>query len=199
MKIISFFIAFCFTFNVLADTGSIREFDRLLDGYHYALTVEWDQKDQSFYEKETKSFFSQLDKLIAEKGITKSEILNLMEKKIVNKEALEAIKLKFSILGKGASLEDYMQIIKDSSSEMYSQGANWNGRVWIPASIALLVIVAIVGYTVWWDDNHDCVEYETQYICRTYNNCNNSTYTTSCYTNYTTCAYEEVCTDYDKK
>jgi len=153
----------------------------------------------SLLRNQTKSFFSELDKLIVERGLTKAEIQSVLEKKLSSRSAVEAFKLKFSLLNSSTSLEGLIQVIKESSSEMYSQGVSWNGRYWIPTAVVVLVIVGIIGYSIWWDNNHECVEYGTQYICRTYNNCSNTTYSTNCYSSYTVCGNEEVCTEYVRK
>jgi hypothetical protein len=55
---------------------------------------------------------------------------------------------------------------------------------------------------------HECVPYEGQYVCNTYNNCSGGYYSagyseagSSCYygTATTTCGYQDVCTQYAKK
>ena len=199
MRFISLIVAFCFSFNVMASTGTVQEFERLLDNYHYDLTVEWNQKDQNFYTQKTQEFFAQTEKLIREKGLTQKDMLSVVEKKTNNKEVVEALTLKFSMM-KDFSLEEMLQGLKDSSKDMYSEGASWNGY-WIAPVAVLLIIGGIIGYSIWWNNNHVCVETDTQYICRTHNNCYpySSTYGQTCYSSYTSCGYEEVCTKYEEK
>jgi hypothetical protein len=210
MRIISLLVAFCFSLNVMASTGTVQELERVLDDYHYSLSVEWDQRDQQFYDSKTKDFFGKLEKLITTEGLSKDQMMNLVEKKVNNKNVVEALKLKMSLLAKGASAEDLARMIQDSTKEMYATGASWNGEVVRTVAIVLLV-AAIIGYSVWWDSNHECVAYENQYVCNTYNNC---TYTggyydpyyggysggSTCFGGpYTTCGYADVCTQYEKK
>lgn len=210
MRIISLLVAFCFSLNVMASTGTVQELERVLDDYHYGLSVEWDQRDQQFYDSKTKDFFGKLEKLITTEGLSKDQMMTLIEKKVNNKNVIEALKLKMSLLAKGASAEDLARMIKDSTKDMYATGASWNGEVVRTVAIVLLV-AAIIGYSAWWDSNHECVAYENQYVCNTYNNC---TYTggyydpyyggyssgTSCFGgSYTTCGYADVCTQYEKK
>jgi hypothetical protein len=102
---------------------------------------------------------------------------------------------------KDSSIEDMLQSLKSSSKELYTEGASWNGY-WIAPVAVVLIIGSIIGYVVWWDKNHTCVETQSQYICRTYNNCqpSGSTYGGQvCYSSYSTCGYEEVCTRYEEK
>lgn len=210
MRLISLLVAFCFSLNVMAATGTVQELEKALDDYHYSLSVEWDQKDQTFYDSKTKEFFSKLEKLIKEDGLSKEQMMTVVEKKVVNKNVVEALKLKMSLLGKGSTTEELSLMIKEASKDMYSQGASWNGEVVYTVVIGLLV-AAVIGYSVWWEANHECVAYETQYVCNTYNNC---TYSggyydpyyggyyggTYCYGgSYTTCGYADVCTQYAKK
>lgn len=211
MRIVSLLVAFCFSLNVMASTGTVTELERALDNYHYSLTVEWDQKDQKFYDAKTTEFFTALEKMIKEKGLTQEQIMNLVEKKVNNKNMVEALKLKMSLLGKGSSAEELARMIKDSAKDMYTQGASWNGEVLISVGIGLLV-AAVIGYSIWWDANHECVAYESQYVCNTYNNCHydpgyydpyyggyvgGGNY---CYgPGYTTCGYADVCVEYAKK
>lgn len=211
MRIISLLVAFCFSLNVMASTGTVAELERAMDDYHYSLSVEWDQKDQAFYDAQTKAFFAKLEKLIKENGMSQTEIMNLVEKKANNKAVVDALKLKLMLLSKGASAEEMAAIVRDSAKDMYSQGASWNGSVVVPVVIGLLV-AAVIGYSIWWDATHECVAYETQYVCNTYNDCSyygggydpyygGGYYGGSyCYgSSYTTCGYADVCVEYAKK
>jgi len=201
MRFVSLLLAFCFSMNVMASTGTIQELERHLDEYHYALSVEWDQKDNEFYEKETNEFFSKLQTLIKEEGLTQEQIMTLAEKKVNNKAVVDALKLKLSLLTNQTSAEELAKIIKETSKDFYDQGASWNGQVVLTVAIGL-IIAGVIGYAIWWDKNHVCVAYENQFVCNTYNNChyNPSTGGQYCYPNsYTTCGYVDVCTKYDRK
>src|SRR5665648_142236 len=98
MRIISLFVAFCFSVNVMASTGTVQQLERYIDDYQFALSVEWDQKDQAFYETQTADFFTNLEKLIKEEGLTQQQIMALVETKVGNKKIIEALKLKLTLL-----------------------------------------------------------------------------------------------------
>ena len=51
MKVMSLLLSLCLTLNLLAASGPVQEIERQVDEYQHALTVEWDQKDQKFYEE----------------------------------------------------------------------------------------------------------------------------------------------------
>ena len=163
-RLLSAVLLFCFTLNAFASSSGVLKLERLLDDYQYAVTVEWDQKDQKYYDAETKRIFEGMSALIQEEGLTKGEVLTLVEQKLVNKRTLEALKFKLNVLSKTESPEDLARTLKESSKDMYSQGANWNAEVTIIAGIGI-VIIAVLAYKWWWDVNHKCVAWEEKYDC----------------------------------
>jgi hypothetical protein len=209
MRFLSLLVAFCFSLNVLASTGTVQELERVLDDYHYSLAVEWDQKDQAFFNAKTEVFFSKLANLMKEDGLSQAQIMTLIEKKSGNKKMVDALQLKMSLMSKGVTTKELTDLVKSSSKDLYAQGASWNGEVVYTVAIGLLV-AAIVGYSIWWEKNHECVAYENRYVCETFNNCTYSSVNYDpyygsyyggnyCFGSYTTCGYVDVCTEYQKK
>lgn len=166
MKITSLLVMLCFTFNVLAGAGTVQELERQFDDYQYAMTVEWDQKDSKFQEAETMKFFDGVSNLMS-KGLSTQEVMSMAEKKMGDKKALEALKLKLTLAAKASSPEELSQILKVNSKEFYSHGASWNGSVVLTAGLVVL-IVAVIGYSIWFDATHECVAYEERYACDYY-------------------------------
>lgn len=208
----SLLVAFCFSMNVFAATGSINALELAVDEYQYSLSVEWDQKDSTFYDAQTKIFFAKLQKLIKDEGLSQKEIMDFVGKKMNDKNALEALKAKAALLGKAQNSEELAKFVKDASKDFYAQGASWNGSSAVPVILGL-VIIGVIGYAVWYAATHECVNYESQYVCRS-NSCYPSYYGGSyggssysgyygnshCYGNgYTSCGYAQVCTEYAKK
>jgi hypothetical protein len=205
MKIISLFVAFCFSLNVMAASGTIKELERHLDDYHYALSVEWDQQDDKFYQAQTSAFYAKLKQLIMEKGISQEQILSLVEGKVNDKAALEALKLRLSLANYTSSPEELARIVRESSKDFYAQGASWSAGSTITI-VGGLLVAAVIGYAIWWSANHKCVAYEMQYVCQNYSNCHYGSYYDSyyggyyCYgPGYTTCGWANVCTQYARK
>lgn len=212
MRIVSLFVALCFSLNVMASTGSIQELEATMNDYQYALSVEWNQKDQAFYDAKTQEFFSKIDRLIKEEGLTQEEIIAFASTKSKNKALVDAIKLKASLF-KNASAEDLSALVAQASKEMYAKGASWNGEVIMPV-LGVLVVVAFIGYSVWWDAHHECVKSDSVYMCSTYNSCTGQVvggyyapgwsgipnYSPYC-VNFpqTYCGYQNVCTQYVEK
>lgn len=158
-KMISLVLLFCLSLNVMADTAGVLKLERQLDDYKYAMTVEWDQKDVKFKDAKTKEFYAGLEKLVREDGVSQLEIMALMEKKFVNHKALEALRLKLALLGNAKSPETLAKALEDSSKDMYTQGASWNGEIVIPLAIGIIV-VAVIAYKWWWEKNHVCDQWQ---------------------------------------
>lgn len=215
MRFVSLLVAFCFSLNVMASTGTVQELERHMDDYQYALTVEWDQKDKAFYDAQTKIFFDKMNTLVAA-GLSQEEILKMVEAKTKNKVALEALKLKISLLSKNSTPEELAEIVKASAKDLYSEGASWNGEVVFSVVLGLVVIGAL-AYSIWWSATHECVATEEQYVCTQQSDCyytggdisggyrydNWGNYVQPGYTCYgmprTVCGYQNVCTEYAKK
>lgn len=164
MRIMSLVLVLCFSFNVLASSGTIQELEKHFDSYHYALTVEWDQKDQKVYDQHTKMFFASLEKLIVEEGLTQEEILKFLEKKLENRGDLEALKARISLLPRTNNTEELVKILKDSSKDFYQRGASWDGDVMLIVGVSL-VGAALIGYAIWWHVNYKCVNEERYRDC----------------------------------
>ena len=194
----------------MASTGTVQELERLMDDYTYSMSVEWDQKDEAFYQNKTQVFFNGLSALIKENGLTKEQMMTIISKKVNNQALVDALTLKMNLLPQNASTEELANLVKESAKDMYNRGASWNGSVVVPVVIGLAIAGAI-GYAIYWSATHKCVAYENQYVCNTYNNCSygggyydpyygGGYYGGSyCYGSYTSCGYQNVCTEYAKK
>jgi hypothetical protein len=205
MRFVSLLVAFCFSLNVMASTGTVQELERSLDDYHYALSVEWDQKDPAFYAAQTAEFFGKLQKLIKEEGLSQEQIMTVVENKVNNKAVIEALKLKLSLLADSSNPEAIAKVIQESSKDFYATGASWSGEIIFPVVIGL-IIAGVIGYSIWWKASHKCVSYERRYVCDTYTSCYGGYYGGGyysggyCYGNtYTSCGYANVCTQYARK
>jgi hypothetical protein len=195
-KLLSIVLALSFTVNVFAATAT-QELEKSLDNYQYAMTVEWDQKDQKFYDAKTQEFFAQMGSLIKEKGLKQEEIIALAEKKIANKQTVEAIKLKLNLIGNVKTTSELASVLKDVSKDMYSKGAAWNGDAVLVSGVVVL-IVAVVGYAIWFGNTHKCVAWDERWECDTYTDCyDDYPYGTTCYED-TSCGWETYCTRYEK-
>jgi hypothetical protein len=180
--------------NVFAASAGSLQLERELDEYNYVLSIEWDQKDRKFYEAETAKFLEKISALVREQGLTPKDLVALAEKRATNKQAFEAVKLRLGVLGGAKSEAELLEILKESSAEFYAKGASWNGSVVLVGG-AVLLVAALIGYTIWFAANYQCVATEERYEC-------NSTSRTDSWGNVytdTVCGYKDVCVAYEKK
>lgn len=167
MKILSALIAFCFTMNVFASTGSLKELETAIDDFQYSMTVEWDQKDQAFKTQQIDGLTSKVDQLF-KKGLAVEDLNLLVEKRFHNSKVAEAVKLKLALLGNKVTPANVAQVLKDNSIELYQQGASWNGdtHMFIAIGVAVVAIIAIaLAYSGWKKDNYECAEYAIADYC----------------------------------
>ncbi len=165
-KMISIVLLLCMSLNVMAGTAGVQKLEKHLNEFQFAMTVEWDQKDQKFKDAKTKEFNAALEKVIREDGVSQLEVMSLLQKKVISKDALNAIQLKLALLGNASSPEALAKSLEGATKDMYTQGASWNGEVVIPLAIGVIV-VAIIAYKWWWEKNHVCAEWELRDECVT--------------------------------
>lgn len=178
MRFISALLCLCLTFNVMAASGTVQEFERALDEYQYSLTVEWDQKDQKFMTVRTEAFYEALSDLMNQ-GLTSQDILKVVSTKSKNAKEVEALKARMEILAKNAtSSSELAQAITASSKGLYSTGASWEGTSILISVGIVAVIGAVVAYSIWFNNNKVCVEHAVGQECgwvSPYNYMNNPT------------------------
>ncbi len=201
MKLVSMLVALCFTANVFAATGTASALQQTFDNYQYSMSVEWDQKDQAASQEINEKFFGELATLVKDQGLSQTEIQAFAESKIVDKAALEAMKLKLSLLTNVSSSKELASVLSENARDFYSKGASWNGDVALYVGVGVL-IAALIGYSVWFNATHECVAYSERWECSTSSG-SYDYYYDSYYswdrTYYTTCGWVSYCTDYVKK
>ncbi|MES2527220.1 MAG: hypothetical protein V4598_09030 [Bdellovibrionota bacterium] len=190
-KLFSLLLVLCFSANVFA--GSTAGLERALDEYQFALTVEWDQKDQKVYQAKTDAFFAEMAKIIASEGLSREEIVSVAEAKMKNKAQLEALKLKLALAGKAGSTQELGKVLQESVKDMYASGASWNGDAVLPV-LGGIAIAALLGYVIWFHATHECVAYDERWECSSTSRCDDW----GCYTDES-CGWQSYCTQYVKK
>lgn len=165
MRLISALLCLCLTFNVMAASGTVGELEKALDEYQYALTVEWDQKDQAFMTAKTEAFFATMSELMNQ-GLSKEDILAVVAKKSKNVKEIEALKLRIELLaGKANSASELAQIMTANSKDLYATGASWEGGAVLITVGIVAILGAAVAYSIWFDKNHTCVAYAQGQQC----------------------------------
>lgn len=112
-----------FTTQAMAssNTGLKAAFEEL----NYSLTVEWDQKDESFYNEQMSIFASKVDELKSE-GLSQSDLINFAKSELKNAKSsfdLESA-LKVIQVNKLTASEANTYVL-EAMKGSYSTGANW--------------------------------------------------------------------------
>ncbi len=171
MRFVALFLSLCMTMNVFASSAGPFQLEREFDEFNYVLSVEWDQRDQSFYEAESLKFLQKITQIMRDQGLTPDDLLALAEKRVKNKAELEAFKLRLALRAQGSSEADLMEIIKETSSEFYSKGANWNGEGVIFFGGTFLFIGLVVALALLYSSEmekkreQDQAEFARTYVC----------------------------------
>jgi hypothetical protein len=113
---------------------------------NYALNVEWDQKDMSFYSREMNAFRDRVEALNlqgSKKAILSDAVNSLPASAFKNQLSEKLSQVDVNKMSDNEIQDLLIQISKNSGSK----GASWNGsaqEVVIPALIAIGVVVFIV-------------------------------------------------------
>lgn len=132
-------------FIVQAHASSQEGLKAAFDELTYSLTIEWDQKDQSFYQSKTKEFN---EKVIAlqEHGLTSDQLIEFAKSEIKDEKlALDLGQIMNAIQINKMSSSEANILIVETLKNSYSSGANWNGdtRYWLKLAIGVLLITLV--------------------------------------------------------
>lgn len=137
MKFLSVLILVVFSFSSFAGNGV----KSIVDDLTYSLNVEWDQKDQRFYNDQMELFSKNIS-LLKDQGLSNEEILNSILASMKNDEVARDAKEMFRIISaENLTDTDAMNIITSLRHKSYHQGASWNGNVVMTAAIVAAIIV----------------------------------------------------------
>lgn len=121
----------------MALASQVESFRRLVDEYQYAMTVEWDQEDKAFVEKENAKFLEGFSEL-RQSGLSNDEIQQVI--------AADWHMLEKGLLTLNLDDEKAVQALALRSLSR-SQGASWNGEIIAPIAIGG-AFALLIGYFV---------------------------------------------------
>lgn len=110
------------------------ELSGLVDEYHYAMTVEWDQRDQLFAQAAQQKFTAGLEQLV-KAGLSEADMQQVTG---VNFAAMK-YELQFVDRHDSAALRELML-----SHIQRSQGASWNGEVLLGAGVVAAFLLILI-------------------------------------------------------
>lgn len=141
----SFLVFLLTTVNSIASTG--QGLKLAYDDFYYSVTVEWDQKDQKFFDAQMNKFQDALRDLEAQ-GLTKAEIQDFAANKVSQDPSISK---EFQIILASVELQDMSPMeaanyIHSHSHGRYAQGSSWDGNtgVYLLGTVLASVVVMFV-------------------------------------------------------
>ncbi len=132
-------------FTVQAQAATQNGLKAAFDEMNYALTVEWDQKDQSFYEAQLKKFTGVVRDL-QKSGMTNAQMIDFAKSEIKDAKVAKDLETAFSMITiNKMSSEEASKYMMSSMKRAYSNGASWNGDAVLYLVAGILIIALAVG------------------------------------------------------
>ncbi len=115
-----------------------------IDELNYSLDVEWDQKDQNFYNQQVEKYSQTILSLLAN-GLTKEELIQETVATIKNKKLALEVEEALEVLNiENLSEAQAMSIVDSLREKNYSRGANWSGTTTVIVTSVVVVTVAAI-------------------------------------------------------
>src|SRR5690606_13398261 len=95
-KFFAFSLISCL-FIVQANASTPNGLKAAFDDLNYALTVEWDQRDRSFYDAQMQKFESHLNSLQAQ-GLTNQELIEFTLTQVKDEKLAKDLRTAFSMI-----------------------------------------------------------------------------------------------------
>lgn len=140
-------LAFAFVTTASASTVGAHSIKAAIDEFNFAMTVEWDQQDQAFYQAQMKKFLANLNTLRAQ-GATTAEIIDVAVSTIKNEKlALEMKSILELIEVEKLSVEEAQAMLLEATKNSSSTGASWSSDawVWIGPVLGIAVLLALLS------------------------------------------------------
>lgn len=144
-RLSTLFLAFAFMTTASASTLGAHSIKAAIDDFNFAMTVEWDQEDQAFYQAQMKKFLADLKALRAE-GITNAEIIDVAVSSIKNEKLAQEMKAILNLIEvEKLSAEDAQSMLLEAAKNSSSAGASWSSDawVWIGPVLGIAILLAV--------------------------------------------------------
>lgn len=144
MKFFSFVLIFA-TLSSHVVAGTHKGIKAAFDELHYSLSVEWDQKDQAFFNQKSEAFTKDLLAL-QKSGISNHELMDQILTEVKDKRVAGDLEATFSLMSLNAlSPEEANRQVKSILEKSYQTGASWNGGSVLMGMALMIAIIAVVG------------------------------------------------------
>ncbi len=159
-------------FVVQVNAGTNNSLKTAFDEFNYSVTVEWNQKDQKFYNQAVDKFQKEIEAL-QKKGLTNNELISFAKERVLDKKLSKDLDtlLKTVEVNKMSETDARKYVLGQLGSTV-SQGASWNGDgvvvgVVVVALILLIVVAAATPSTGggYYGGGSSCYD---EYVCYDY-------------------------------
>jgi len=166
-KMTSALLIMAFT-NVYAATPMQSQLEQSFDSFNYKINVEWNQKDETFFNQAITDFETEI-RTLQEEGLTKNELMKYTFDKIKDKEVKDEINEIATVINESQMSDEEARAFTISKlNSTYAQGASWFGRnKGSYASLLLGAIIFIWIFTAPVDSNPNNGNYDPGYYCYT--------------------------------
>lgn len=179
------FLTFAFV-SVQANAATNNSLKAAFDQLNYSLSVEWDQKDRTFYDSKMKEFTAQVAELQA-KGLTNAELSEFALTQVKDKALAAELNTAFTMIQLNKMNQtDARKLVLDAVSKSYNRGASWSSDAFLIGGLVVLVLavaLAAAGGTVSAGGGAGCYQ---EYVCYDY-------YDSWGFYWYSDCYYETFC------
>lgn len=109
--------------------------------FHYAVSVEWDQKDEAFFNRQQAILKSKLQALKSN-GLTNAEIISFLEAQIPDQKIAHEIgELMSVVVMNKMSSEEASEFIVKELSKTHHTGASWNAIGYVLGGVGVVVVL----------------------------------------------------------
>ena len=154
-KIVFLFMSFIM-FSVNANEGSRQSLKSAYDDLNYSLSVEWDQKDRSFYDSKIKKFNDEINELLKQ-GMAYQELADFAVSMVKDRKLANELQTAFTLIQLDKlSSEKAGALLTDIMAKQYNKGASWSGEATLVALGVGLILVAIVAVVLSSNNSYSC-------------------------------------------
>jgi len=147
-RFIVFLIAVCFLAAAPAGAASnATTLRQAMNDFNYSINVEWDQKDQAFYEAQMEKFQAAMSELSA-KGMTQAQMIAEARAEIKDSQAAAQLDQAMQLVASNnMSQAETKRLVMDMMTKSQTRGASWGGGMLLNVGIlvGLIVVIAVLG------------------------------------------------------
>ena len=138
-----FLLMIAFTLlSVQANAATHNSLKAAFDDLNYSLSVDWDQKDQAFYDAQMNNFAANVKQLQAE-GLSNQELIEFALSQVKDQKLATDLRTAFSMVAiNNMDSVQAHKYVTDVMSKSYSTGASWAGEA-VLGVVGLVILVAL--------------------------------------------------------